>query len=634
MLSSILERARKQLLKAVDPKFIQHKQKTRKLPVDNSGGAQYDSIKKTKVQGKVQWEVIFKTDSATRSGRKTHTQRVVLLELRPLIESKRSKLTLTAKVNKAINKGDLLIGCTCEAFCLHEDTKIKLLNNEVKSVKDLKSDFDQGKKIRVYSTDKHGNFKPGVVNNIWVSGHVKKMVEVTLDNDRKILTTPEHGYMLRDGSYCQAQNLILETSLMPLYFSDYRGYEKVKLNHTEGIRNNKFVTTYGVVAREFFKKEYDKKYKELVETGIEDFLVVHHKDFNKKNNYEDNLEWMGKLEHLLFHANLIGENRKNVTEGNARYNKDPKNKEAISKRGRKAAAASIAARKEAGTYEEFLVRLVEGAKKYLNSPEGKNKFSSQMKKTWKENREHMLNQLHKLVENPRFRKIQSISMKNKITKLMRDPKFKKATDDRLRDINLNHNIMNYPDKRLLVGVGHIMSIAKETFSKFSKMTYPYYLKVLNTKQKKFKWQRYFSDFERLQYWFVEVYSNKNVNRIRKFKKLEMVEEIKSFAFNNHKIKSVRIINFKTEQPVYDISVEKYNNFYVNSGVVLHNSFWGYAWINTNLGTVHPKFKEKRPPDERNPQRRGIMCKHLALMNTVPPFNTSTIVKDLRDKGVK
>src|SRR2546421_81634 len=41
------------------------------------------------------------------------------------------------------------------------------------------------------------------------------LVKLTLDNGREITCTPDHEFMLRDGSYCQAQELQPGTSLMP-----------------------------------------------------------------------------------------------------------------------------------------------------------------------------------------------------------------------------------------------------------------------------------------------------------------------------------------------------------------------------------------------------------------------------------
>lgn len=58
-------------------------------------------------------------------------------------------------------------------------------------------------------------------------------------------------------------------------------------------------------------------------------------------------------------------------------------------------------------------------------------------------------------------------------------------------------------------------------------------------------------------------------------------------------------------------------------------YYGYKYINTELGTAHPEFKELRPPVERNPLERGIICKHLDLALRVLPFNISQITRDLR-----
>ena len=43
------------------------------------------------------------------------------------------------------------------------------------------------------------------------------LVEVTLDNGEVLRCTPNHKFMLRDGTYREAQNLVENDSLMPLY---------------------------------------------------------------------------------------------------------------------------------------------------------------------------------------------------------------------------------------------------------------------------------------------------------------------------------------------------------------------------------------------------------------------------------
>lgn len=52
-----------------------------------------------------------------------------------------------------------------------------------------------------------------------------------------------------------------------------------------------------------------------------------------------------------------------------------------------------------------------------------------------------------------------------------------------------------------------------------------------------------------------------------------IEECKSCGYN-HKISKIRKIFLKNPIPVYDITVDEYNNFALESGVFVHNSIWG------------------------------------------------------------
>jgi tRNA-splicing ligase RtcB (3'-phosphate/5'-hydroxy nucleic acid ligase) len=56
-----------------------------------------------------------------------------------------------------------------------------------------------------------------------------RLVKVILDNDEEIICTPDHQFMLRDGSYEEAQNLQPGTSLMPFYSKvDKDGYTLIQ----------------------------------------------------------------------------------------------------------------------------------------------------------------------------------------------------------------------------------------------------------------------------------------------------------------------------------------------------------------------------------------------------------------------
>jgi hypothetical protein len=78
---------------------------------------------------------------------------------------------------------------------------------------------------------------------------------------------------------------------------------------------------------------------------------------------------------------------------------------------------------------------------------------------------------------------------------------------------------------------------------------------------------------------------------------------------NHKVKSIEIINLDTTVDVYDLTVDKYNNFYVNAGVVLHNCYRFAYWAtqaDCKYGvpqTVAPKVRNVR-------NNKGYVCKHI------------------------
>jgi intein/homing endonuclease len=54
----------------------------------------------------------------------------------------------------------------------------------------------------------------------------QELVEITLDNDEKIKCTLNHKFMVRNGTYIEAQDLKEGDSLMPLYIDKYIGSDK------------------------------------------------------------------------------------------------------------------------------------------------------------------------------------------------------------------------------------------------------------------------------------------------------------------------------------------------------------------------------------------------------------------------
>ena len=98
--------------------------------------------------------------------------------------------------------------------CFTGDTKIPLLNGTQKTLRDLK-EADQ--EIWVYSIDPETNkIVPGRARALKTRSDAA-LVRVTVSGGDEILCTPDHKFMLVDGSYKAASELIVNQSLMPFY---------------------------------------------------------------------------------------------------------------------------------------------------------------------------------------------------------------------------------------------------------------------------------------------------------------------------------------------------------------------------------------------------------------------------------
>jgi len=110
-----------------------------------------------------------------------------------------------------------------ENLCLYEYSSIAMVDGTTITLKELIERFEKGEELEVFSYDSD----VGVVfpNKVKWAGKTRlntEVVKVWLDNDEYLITTPDHKFMLRDGTFKQAKDLEPDESLMP--------YEK-QLNH-------------------------------------------------------------------------------------------------------------------------------------------------------------------------------------------------------------------------------------------------------------------------------------------------------------------------------------------------------------------------------------------------------------------
>lgn len=484
---------------------------------------------------------------------------------------------LTKCLSKALDSEDLQVSCTCPDFCLDENTLIKSLDGNSYTIKEMYEKFLSGDDLWVYSSDEQGDFKPGHVSNIWISGKSSDMIEITLDNDEKILTTPNHPYMLRNGSYVRADELVKGQSLMPMYFKNFHGYEDVMLNS----KPKSFVSVYKTVANTVLLDQIDEA---KIRSG-ENAIAIHHSDFNKLNNVPSNLKPMGVQEHYKYH-----------------YTHTMDNKEAFEKF------------KEAGHA-------------YWRTDEGRKIKSESMKKIvtefWEnmsdEERKEYSEKIHRWQHTEEGHKKLSEGLKNYWKNL--DPSIKEDRNKQ-NGITLNGENGEKASKR-----------TKSYWANLSPEQYEWHCKINKQNQKKArttdkciearkkngikvaKDNVLRNGSEVIQYLIDNnlqlTKENYEAHRKPNYPHYETAVRYGLFDNINHKVKSIRHITYEEPVDVYDISVDTYHNFLVSAGVMLHNCYRFDYWL--SRPDVDGKYGPKQDvaPKVRNVNNnRGYVCKHI------------------------
>lgn len=380
--------------------------------------------------------------------------------------------------------------------CFHPNTKVKLLNGEIKTLKQL-SKYKEP--FWVYSCTTDGKIVPGKAT-CQLTGENKNLIRITLDNKEKIICTSDHEFLLRNGIYKKAEDLTSEDSLMPLYtkLSD-KGYELVFDHFFQ-----KYSYTHWVVAREF--------QHEAIKVASKN-KVIHHADFNKKNNNPDNLQLMGWIQHRDLHSKLGSENllRWNGSEKqrehsrkimNDRYARDAKwNIENCSRGGKKAQAGFFTDNPD----------ILKSCLKLGHSKESKRKANISIKIT---------------KSKPEYKqKCSALSIQK-----FKDGLLKNFIEASRKNVGENSTKLQ------------VIKLGKKLIEKYNCIT-------------KENWEKerpkFFPKYETASKYF------------------ESIEEFKCCVKNyNHKICKIEVLN-KTSN-VYCLTVEKYHNFALNSGVFVHN----------------------------------------------------------------
>lgn len=527
----------------------------------------------------------------------------VVAEIARNVKNNKNKFefrTVIQALTKMFNTSDIYVNCTCKDYCLHPDTKIKLLDGTTVTVEELEKKVKASSTpIYVYSVDEKGDFKPGKIKDVWVSGSANEMLKITLDNGKSIITTPEHPYMLRNGQYKEAKDLEVGASLMPLYFgTTANGYETVKANSKA---TTEFYSTYKQVANALLQKEIEEAKKR----SGEDIIAIHHKDFNKANNSPENLLPMGVQEHYKYHYDHVfdsgvfdkfkaagEEYRKLVMDHTTpEYKKQAAvmstamqdywdsltDEEKQLDSARKSIASKAAW--ERGCYDTPKRKAADEARKdFLHTPEIKAKAADGIRKYWadlsdEEREKVILQRKQNLSKGTGWNKGKHLSDEDKFNKsqaaLNRPQELKDLQVRRIHETKM----LKVLNKMLEDNV----DLTAENYEKYRLL--------------------YFNKAPRLSVLFDNI-----------------AEAIKYFKLN-HKIVKIETISYDFLQPVYDIEVENYHNFYVDAGVILHNCYRFDHWnIVNNVSTSDTAHDPGPGKGIANPQdNKGRGCKHVLLV---------------------
>lgn len=110
----------------------------------------------------------------------------------------------------------ICLGKSTYARCLRGDTRVALVDSTAPTLEEMANRSETGELFWGYSVGRDGRVIVALLESPRYIGR-DSLVEVILDNEESIYATPDHQFMLRNGSMVAAYELHSGDSLMPLY---------------------------------------------------------------------------------------------------------------------------------------------------------------------------------------------------------------------------------------------------------------------------------------------------------------------------------------------------------------------------------------------------------------------------------
>jgi hypothetical protein len=202
-----------------------------------------------------------------------------------------------------------------DSTCLAAETKITLLDGTSPTIKEL---YDRNEKnFWVLSCDtENQKIVPNIAKEVIQTKISTELVEVLLDNNQVIRCTPDHLFLLRNGTYCPAEELRTDTSLMPLYIESRKTYKDF-YNYYKDPFTGKGEALYRMVSRETKQKEVSESWIRAAKDNS-GFAVIHHNNHVKIDDRPENLIPLTNKEHRKLHGDIFvlynkSEEKRNLT---------------------------------------------------------------------------------------------------------------------------------------------------------------------------------------------------------------------------------------------------------------------------------------------------------------------------------
>jgi DNA gyrase subunit B len=434
--------------------------------------------------------------------------------------------------------------------CFFGDTKVALADGRALSFKELVEEDKKGKTNYCYTINEN---KEVAIAKILFPRRTKKdaeVMKVVLDNGEAIICTPDHKFMLRDGSFVRANDLKPCMSLMPFRRKlsqvgdgvTIEGYEMVF-----NLKTNRWIFTHLLADRH------------NLERGIyceSDGTHKHHVDFHKLNNNPANITRLTPQEHFQLHRRHIKltlHTKEVVAKCNA-TKRSPEYRSRISKIMKEKLGPMLSARAKKQwanpAYKDFMV------KKFLEFYHSHPDYQKQNAETLNlEQKKYWIKEESRLKQASRVKKY-----------FIDHPEAKKLLFQKAKAEWMDANLLEWRKEKTRA----------QWTAEFRKKRKTAYNNTYLNSSLSFARKIYEQDGG------IDRYDEERIKLPRRNTKLVKSSTLKNRFFNgseeallvaiknyNHKI--VRIEAVSQKMDVYDLEVPGTHNFALASGVFVHNS---------------------------------------------------------------